>query len=289
MTTTIGGLTVQNRYGADAARLFREQGWWLDDSAASLLDYWAEQTPNQRFVSDGTIELDYADARDRAYRLAARLLDLGVRSGHRVAVQLPNWTEFVIAYLALARLGAITVPLMMVYRHSEVRHVLDNSEAVAAITTGVFRGFDYGEMFRALRTECPALRTLILARTETTPEEVSFTEACQSDSRSAAQDEKALGPYPEADSPHLIVYTSGTESTAKGCVHTWNTVAFSGRGLANDVFEMTSEDVMFMPSPVTHSTGIVVGVLAPLIAGAETHLLDIWEPAEGLRRIEQYR
>jgi cyclohexanecarboxylate-CoA ligase/acyl-CoA synthetase len=47
--------------------------------------------------------------------------------------------------------------------------------------------------------------------------------------------------------------------------------------------------VIFMPSPVAHATGLVVGVLAPLAVGAGTHLLDVWEPNEGLRRIEQYR
>ena len=282
-------LTVDSRYGADAARQFRDKGWWLDDSAASQLDRWAEATPTRRFVSDGTVELDYATARGRAYRLAKRLLDLGVRPGDRVVVQLPNWAEFVVAYLAIARIGAVTVPVMMVYRHSEVRHVLHNSEAVAAVTTGTFRNFDYAGMFRELRGESPALRTLIMVRTEATGDEVSFDEASQPEAGAAVPDEAALGPYPDPDQVHLVVYTSGTESTAKGCAHTWNTVAFSGRGLANDVFKMTPQDVMFMPSPITHSTGIVVGVLVPLSSGAETHLLDVWEPTEGLRRIERYR
>jgi cyclohexanecarboxylate-CoA ligase/acyl-CoA synthetase len=98
-----------------------------------------------------------------------------------------------------------------------------------------------------------------------------------------------LGPHPDPDAPHVIVYTSGTESTAKGCVHTWNTLDYSGRGLAHELYQLQPEDVMFMPSPLAHATGLVVGVLGPLTVGAETHLLDIWEPDEGLRRIEEYR
>ncbi|MCW2720772.1 MAG: hypothetical protein QOG20_2630 [Pseudonocardiales bacterium] len=276
-------LTAEARFGAASVQDFRERGWWQDGSAAALLDRWAKEHPERRFVSDGTVELDWATTRARAYRLGARLRELGVRPGDRVAVQLPNWAEFAVSYLAIARIGAVTVPIMTVYRHTEVAHVLRNSGAVAAITTGRFRSFDHAEMFRGLRAECPELRTLLIARADAHDGELSFDEAC------AGTDVPELGPHPDPDAPHLIVYTSGTESTAKGCVHTWNTLDFSGRGLANDVFRMTSEDVMFMPSPVAHATGLLVGLLVPLAVGAQTHLLDVWEPNEGLRRIADYR
>src|SRR6266540_2964586 len=277
-------LTVDTRYGADAARQFREKGWWRDDSAAALLDYWADTTPTRTYVSDGTVELDFATVRVRAYRLAARLRELGVRAGDRVVVQLPNWAELAVAYFANARIGAVTVPVMPVYRHAEVRHAVQNSGAVAAVTAGEFRKFDYAAMYRELRGECPELRNLILARATPQGDEVSFDEACDG---SGVPDD--LGPYPDPDAIHLVVYTSGTESKAKGCAHTWNTVAFSARGLANDVFAMTSDDVMFVPSPATHSTGLVVGILIPVVAGCQTHMMDAWEPTKGLRQIEQYR
>ncbi|HEY2204627.1 MAG TPA: AMP-binding protein [Pseudonocardia sp.] len=282
-------LTAEGRYGADAIARFRAEGWWADGSAWALLDRWAEERPTQRFVSDGTLELDYATARGRAYRLAASLLSAGVRPGDRVAVQLPNWSEFAVAYLALARLGAVMVPIMMVYRGSEVRHVLHNSAAVAVITTGRFRGHDHAEMFRSLRPDCPDVHTLVVVRSEAGEGELAFDEACDVDAGTAMPAPEELGPERDPDLPHLIVYTSGTESTAKGCVHTWNTINFSGRGLATDVFRITPDDVMFMPSPVAHATGFVVGFLVPLTVGAQTHLIDVWEPNEGLRRIEKYR
>ncbi|MCE3554457.1 AMP-binding protein [Pseudonocardia sp. RS11V-5] len=277
-------LTVGDRYDAEAIRLYREKGWWQDGSAAALLERWAEATPAKRFVSDGVCELDYATVRDRARGLGAALLRRGVRRGDRVAVQLPNWSEFVVSYLALARIGAVLIPIMTVYRHTEIGHVLRNSGAVAAITTGTFRGFDHAAMFRDLRADNPSLSTIVVVRSEPEEGELSFEAACATET-----DDAELGEYPDADAPHVVVYTSGTESTAKGCVHTWNTLDFSARGLARDVFQLRPDDVMFMPSPVAHATGLMVGVLVPLAVGAETHLLDIWEPTEGLRRIEHYR
>ena len=276
-------LTVHDRYDDESIQLFRERGWWQDGSAAALLERWATETPDRRFVSDGTVELDYATVRDRANGLGAALLRAGVTPGDRVAMQLPNWAEFVTGYLAIARIGAVLVPIMTVYRQTEVGHVLRNSGAVAAITTGEFRGFDHAGMFRALQKEIPALATLVIARADAQEGELSFDEAC-----ATRTDADELGAPPDPDLPHVVVYTSGTESTAKGCVHTWNTLDYSARGLAHDVFRTRPEDVMFMPSPVAHATGLVVGVLGPLAVGAETHLLDVWEPNEGLRRIEQY-
>lgn len=192
------------------------------------------------------------------------------------------------SYLALGRIGAVMVPIMMVQRESEVAHVLTNAGAVAAITTGPFRTFDHAAMFRGLQRSCPALRTLVIARSEPGEGETSFDEAGGPAAGAAVPAPDVLGPHPDPDRPHVIVYTSGTESTAKGCVHTWNTLDFSGRGLAHDVFRMTERDVMFMPSPVAHATGLLVGVLVPLAVGAPTHLLDIWEPTEALRRIARY-
>jgi acyl-CoA synthetase (AMP-forming)/AMP-acid ligase II len=276
-------LTVHDRYDEASIAEFRARGWWRGGSAAALLDRWAESTPTRRFVSDGTVELDYATVRERSRGLGAALLRAGVRRGDRVAMQLPNWAEFVVGYLAVARIGAVLVPVMTVYRKAEVGHVLRNSGAVAAITTGEFRGFDHAAMFRELRADAPALGTLVIARGDAADGELSFDDAC-----ATTTDEDELGPHPDPDVPHLVVYTSGTESTAKGCVHTWNTLDFSARGLAHEVFRTRPEDVMFMPSPIAHATGFVVGVLGPLAVGSETHLLDIWEPNEGLRRIEQY-
>jgi cyclohexanecarboxylate-CoA ligase/acyl-CoA synthetase len=284
VTAETPALTVHDRYDEESQQRFRRNGWWQDGSAAALLDRWADATPTRRFVSDGTTELDYGTLRERAHGLGATLVRQGVQRGDRVVIQLPSWSEFVIAYLAISRIGAVTVPIMTVYRQTEVAHVLHNSGAVAAVTTGEFRGFDHAEMFRGLQHETPALSTLIIARGTPGKGELAFEEAC-----AATVDPAELGEYPAPDDPHIIVYTSGTESTAKGCVHTWNTIDFSARGIARDVFQTRPDDVMFMPSPVAHATGLLVGVLVPLSTGSETHLLDVWEPNEALRRIEHYR
>ena len=74
-----------------------------------------------------------------------------------------------------------------------------------------------------------------------------------------------------ADAPHCIIYTSGTESRPKGCLHTLNTITFTVHALGGQAMAMGPGDVMFMPSPITHATGLAMGVIAPLMLGAGIH------------------
>lgn len=288
MTSSFFSLSPEERFGPRATAEFRRLGYWTDDALCERLDEWVGTQPHRLAVSDGVWELSYERLRDQAYRVARWLRSLGVDAGDRVAIQLPNWAEFVVAYLGVARIGAILVPIMPVYRTSEVRHILESSGAVAAVTPGSFRNFDYLAMFRELATELPDLRHLLVVRGNCdlrTGE--SAYEAVVDDGEPSPGD--MLGRYPDADAGHAIIYSSGTESAAKGCYHTWNTLAFTARTMAMEIFRMTPGDTMFMPSPVAHSTGVVIGVVTPLLAGSGIHLLDVWEPVEGLRRIETYR
>ena len=290
MTPTLLPLSVENRYGAEASTHFRTAGYWTDDALCEWLDRWATETPDHRAVTDGVHDVSYRQLRQDAYRAAGWLQSVGVTPGDRVAVQLPNWAEFVTMYLAITRIGAILVPIMPVYRTNEVRHILEDSAAVVAVTAEEFRGFDHLTMFRELAEEVASLQQLMIVRgtSDPRPHETSYQQivGIQANEAPSADD---LGPYPDADAGHAIIYSSGTESAAKGCYHTWNTLAFTARNLANDIFQMTPQDTMFMPSPVSHSTGVVVGIVTPLLAGSGIHLQDIWEPAEGLRRIEKYK
>lgn len=86
MARAEGDLTVESRYDAESVRRFREQGYWRDGSVAALLDHWADTDPDRPYVSDGVVDLTYGETRGRAYRLGARLRELGVRPGDRVVV-----------------------------------------------------------------------------------------------------------------------------------------------------------------------------------------------------------
>jgi cyclohexanecarboxylate-CoA ligase/acyl-CoA synthetase len=273
-------------YDAVTIAGFRAAGYWRDDTLSGSVDRLAAERPDRVLITDGYAALTAAELRGQAYRLAAALLRLGVRAGDRVQVQLPNWNEFIVVYVALARIGAVLVPTMPIYRHDEVLYVLRHSGAKVSVVAAEFRGFDYPDMLQDIRASAPDLRHVISVRGGERPGVLRFEDLVGG---TEVPDVSVLGEPPSADAPHCVIYTSGTESRPKGCLHTLNTITFTVHALGGQVMSMGRDDVMFMPSPITHATGLAMGVIAPLIQGAGVHLMDIWDAEAGLRRIAGHR
>jgi non-ribosomal peptide synthetase component E (peptide arylation enzyme) len=276
------------RYTAEQAARFRQKGWWGDEILLDHLDRWSADAPERELTTDGVGRLTYGQARGEAYRLAAELRRMGVQQGDRVLAQIPNWNEFVIIYLAAIRAGAVLVPIMPIYRHDEVGYILQRSEAKVAFTAGVFRNFDHLQMFRELRLSSSALEHIVVVRGTSGKEELALTDLTEPDRGVGDFDESAIGRRPGADDGHVLIFTSGTESRPKGCFHTWNTIGFTVRGLSK-AFGLDRSSVTFAPSPVSHGTGLAMGVAAPILTGGSIHLQDVWQPKEGLTRIREHR
>jgi acyl-coenzyme A synthetase/AMP-(fatty) acid ligase len=275
--------TVTDRYSRAQIESFYAVGVWRDTTMFGELEAQASLRPDKVFVTDSTTSYTFAGLREAASRLAAGLTRLGIGPGDRVAVQLPNWTEFAVISVALSRLGAIMVPIMPIYRHDDVRFVLETAGIRAAFTPGEFRGFDHAGMFLELAASGTPLQTVIAVRADPVPAgALGYADVL------AASGEPVPAPVTGPDDPFVIVFSSGTTSRPKGCLHTFNTYCAGARLLGRS-WQYTADDVQFGPSPVTHTTGLVTSILMPLIHGAGSHLMEIWEPREGLERIARFR
>jgi acyl-coenzyme A synthetase/AMP-(fatty) acid ligase len=295
-TSTRGPIVVSmpkavERYGSDVEQ-FYEAGSWTTETLGALVDERARELGDREFATDATTSVSFNDLRDRSIRMAVGLRRVGIDAGDRVAVQLPNWTEFVVVVAAVSRCGAIVVPIMPIYRHDEVSYILDDSEAKAVITCEEFNGFDFVTMYRGLAARHEGLERVFVARSSMVGDVVVGDVVALMSSLAVDGDldglSAELGDAGSPDDPHLIVYTSGTTSRPKGCVHTFNTLGFSVRTMA-DGLGFTSEDVAFGPSPITHATGYMTSVLIPLFAGSATHLMEAWDPVDALARIAKHR
>lgn len=281
--------TVHDRYSSDQIAAYYDAGLWQSKSFYGLIQERAERHGERRFCFDSTTSFTYAEYQDQVLRLAVGLKRLGIEPGDRVAVQLPNWTEFSVIAAALSRVRAIIVPIMTIYRDDEVSYTLQHSGAVAAFTCEEVKGFNHLQMFHGLRSQAQDLRFLVAVRPSGPVAEsvaLSYQNLLADGLRKDLEAEAGEDSAP--DDGFLIVYTSGTTSRPKGCYHTFNTLHASSRAMA-DALGYTSDDVQFGPSPITHSTGLVTSVVMPMIVGAQTHFMEAWDPVEALHRIKQHK
>jgi cyclohexanecarboxylate-CoA ligase len=278
--------TVHDRYSSTEIASYYDTGLWRSETLPEIADRQAVGQPDKVFVSDGTNSLNYRELADSSLALAAGFIRMGIKAGDRVSVQIPSWSEFTQIALALARIGAIMVPIMPIYRRDEVGYILQNAGVRAAISCDTFKNYDYSAMYASLRAECPDLRDLIVVRGsagggsgDCLPFESLFVDALP--------DPSERGPGAGADDPMVIVYSSGTTARPKGCLHTFNTFGCCSRLLAAS-FGYSEHDVQLSPSPITHTTGFITGLLMPLMHGASVHMMEAWDPRVGLSDMAKF-
>lgn len=278
--------TVHDRYSAEEITANYANGLWREDTLFDVLEQQVAKRGDKVFGTDSTTSYSFRELRDAALRLATGLVRRGIGPDDRVAVQIPNWTEFFVIASAITRIGAVIVPIMPICRRDEVGHIVDSAGVKAAFSAGEYRGFDHADLFLELARTNRCLETVIVVRSEDVPDgAIAYQDLPAEVDTSAAAHE--IGPGCGPDDPFVIVYSSGTTSRPKGCLHTFNTMSCGARLIAMG-WRYSSDDVQFGPSPVTHTTGLVTSFILPLIHGAASHLVERWEPREGLEHIAKF-
>ena len=105
--------------------------------------------------------MSYAQVAREALALADALGGLGVQPGDRLAVDLPNWPEWVVAFLAAASRGAVLVPLDPSLSIHELKYQLRHAEVRAAVVAESYDGVDYLELYHGLLPDLPELHALV--------------------------------------------------------------------------------------------------------------------------------
>ena len=263
-------------------------GHWPNRTIVDYLDAAVRSTPDKVCVSDhnsitgrATV-LSYRQLDRLSRRIAVGLCAHGVEKGDVVAIQLPNWWEFVVIHLACARIGAITNPLQPIFRQRELSYMLAFAETKVIFVPQSFRGFDYPAMLASLRPDLPALQQVfVIGGDGAQAFEAALSERRWEDEIDTGRlfSERRLDPNEVVE----ICYTSGTTGQPKGVMHTCNTLAACIGAM--QTLELSSESVILMASPLAHQTGFLYGLLLPLALGARVVFQDIWDPALAARII----
>jgi len=271
------------RFDAAAhAQSMRARGFWPDMPYDAPLALAIAETPDKpalvayRADREGSRRFSYREFGDAVARAAAALRGLGVGAGDIVAVQLPNWWEFVVVALAANRIGAVVNPLMPIFREREMSYMLGFAEARLLIVPKLFRGFDHAAMARALQRELPALKHVIVVDGEGAD---SFDRVLLSGTERI--EPAPANPVLAPDATAVVMFTSGTTGSPKGVMHSTNTLLACNRSLAGR-FGLQTDDVLLACSPLGHMTGYAAVMLLGLSLGATVVLQDVWEARRGV-------
>jgi cyclohexanecarboxylate-CoA ligase len=101
-------------------------------------------------------------------------------------------------------------------------------------------------------------------------------------------EQREAEPVGEPTDITLLLYTSGTTADPKGVLHSHQTLGYEVRSFV-EMFSLSAEDTVFMPSPVTHITGLLFGLLLPVVTGSAAVLLDVWDSATAVDLVEAKR
>ena len=213
-------------------------------------------------------EYTFGDLDARANRMAAALAARGVAAGDRLAIYLPNRLEYIDLFLACNRLGVIAVPINVLYRDRELRHIVNDSAPKAIVLTDA--EWDRSAV-APWEGEVWAIDGLTAAGAVT-----GGTEQRGGAQAPPAQDRLTPREHLTPDTPAAIVYTSGTTGAAKGAVITHGNLAANARVLV-DSWRITADDRFLVALPLFHVHGLGNAVHCWLLSGCRARLLERFE------------
>jgi acyl-CoA synthetase (AMP-forming)/AMP-acid ligase II len=252
---------------------------------ASALSTRATADPAADYLLHGDQALGFAQVESQAEALAASLSNLGVEAGDRVALVLPSCPEFAISLFAVAKLGAMVVPLNPRLSSTDLQYMLRHSQAVCAITIEQLQGTDYLQLFEDLMPHLPDLRYLVTVGAEDLWYDDRIFQFEDLVSAGAGRDFTASAPDPGAS--FAIVYTSGTSGKPKGVELSHANLIAAAAGTA-DALELGAGDRVVGVSALHHVFGLGPGLLSTLLVGASLVLQDEADASSTLRAVERH-
>lgn len=262
-----------------------QAGFWRDEVVGDLLEKQAGERPDATAIVDGERRCSWADLHRWSQRCALQLRELGIEPGDVVALQLPNWLEYVVCYHGIQYAGAITVQIGADWRSAEMEYGFSLGPAKVAIIPKLFLDHNYPATVNELRPRLPDLEHVLVARGDAPEGCVSLDDMLADPIEDRVVPETLRACRPGADQIIRIVFTSGTTGLPKAIMHTNNTLAHSGRTTQSD-FKHDADDVILMYLPFSTNFASIMGLQLPITAGAAMVLMDRFSATRALELIE---
>jgi long-chain acyl-CoA synthetase len=237
-----------------------------------LLESRARSTPEKVFLfsePDGR-QFTYAEFALAVKRAASLLASRGVGKGDVVTLLMPNGAEYIIAYFACWKLGALAGPVNSLLKEQETAFVMNNSEAKAILVHS-----DFLERIESIRNDLSYLQSVIIF-----DDEAQATSEFKDDGLSNVE----IG----EDDDAIIIYTSGTTGKPKGCLLTHGNVIANARQIS-EWLHFTNNDRLLTIMPLFHMNAVSVTTMSALYAGGSTVISPKFSASQFWQIISDYQ
>jgi len=229
--------------------------WWLGLTWGDMFDKATDLYPRKEALVDDTARFTYHELREKVDRLAIGLMRLGIRERDFVLLQIPNWHEFIFAFFALQKIGAIVVLLVARHSLSEVSYLSNLTNPVAWIGPDHYKKTDYLPMLQQVMGENKGLRHIISVRSPGSRDFTPLEKLIEESALTGSSLEALAARRPDPMEVSIILPTGGTTGAPKAVPRTHNdyiaNVEYHTRA-----WEVTSNDVMLTAAPVSHAQAI---------------------------------
>jgi fatty-acyl-CoA synthase/long-chain acyl-CoA synthetase len=260
----------------------------------------ADRYPDSPALIFPDSRMTYRELAERALLRARSLRALGVRRGDHVGLLLPTCAEFVELLFGIALCGAVVVPMNARYKYSELAYVVENGDLVTVVTTD--RVAEHVNFVERLTQALPGLgdvkdpRCLSLGRTPKLRNVVLLGGSSAPGFITQADFEAAAKAVPEDDVHEvrlqvrlrdvaIMLYTSGTTSSPKGCLLTHEAMVRNSIALGRHRYALRAHDVFWSPLPMFH-----IAAILPLCAifdvGGAYATMQYFDAGVALRMLE---
>jgi acyl-CoA synthetase (AMP-forming)/AMP-acid ligase II len=255
---------------------YLRSGIWNGTTLGQLLLEGLARRPDQRvriWSKRVGHEETFASLETLARRIATGLMKCGVRSGSRVVLWLPNGLEAVAAFVSVAMLGTVIVPVASFYGRKELIDIINTAAADVVFTCRQHGGRDYLSELSDSRAQTPSVRTIVVCDGQFERSSklglISFNDLAS---------ESPIGVLPKrsADEVCLLAFTSGTSGAAKGVLHTHRTLGAEVRCHLTATVPATATP-QIVASPIAHAAGMMLGLLGPIHRNDPIHLVDTFD------------
>lgn len=229
----------------------------------------AQTHRNETFLKFRAGEITFGEADAMTNRVAQGLSAMGVGRGDHVAVMLPNSADFLYVIFALARLGAVAVPINTALRSELLRHTLSSSDSSMLIVDAA-----YADRLPPLVNRLPKLSRVVV-RTDHAAETARLDllgKPAVTLSKLLAHGDESPGVDVEFSDLQAIMYTSGTTGPSKGAMVS-HSLALTCALDSLDFMDRWGKTI-YCPLPLFHAAGLWDGVLSALLSGGSIAIVD---------------